>query len=629
MKLLLTVLFLLEFALRSEAQLKAADSLFVSQNYHKREVAIPMRDGTKLFTSIYMPIDSTQQYPILMMRTPYSVAPYGEAFKVPLGPNMRYTREGFIFVYQDIRGKYLSEGNFVAVRPYIPHKKNRTQIDESTDAYDTIDWLLKNLHHHNGKVGIWGVSAPGGYATAALLDSHPAVVAVSPQAPVTDWFMGDDRHHNGAFMLMGSFSFISSYGKQRDSISTKGLAGFGQYGTPDAYDFYLKAGGLKEINQKLAGDHNPLWTDLMRHGTYDAFWRARTPLPHLKRVKPAVLVVGGWFDQEDLYGPLKTYTAIKEQSPLTTNTLVMGPWYHGSWVRDQGDWLDNIYFGSETSEFFRSRIAFPFFMHYLKNTLDPQLPGAYIFDTGSHQWNRYPAWPPPEAQPINLYLQAHGRLSYTPPSKSGESFASYWSDPARPVPYTQDITLLRGRSYMTEDQRFAARRPDVLVFMTDTLQQAVRIAGNIQAHLFVSSTGTDADFIVKLIDVYPSNTPNNKEKPNIQLGGYQLMVRGEVMRAKFRKSFETPEPLKPNKVEPVTFDMQDAAHTFKRGHRIMVQIQSTWFPLVDRNPQIFTDIYQADASAFQPAQQRIYFSPRYPSHLELMSLTTNPASHDK
>jgi len=624
MRQFLLGLFLLLAILQSKAQIIAADSLFISQNYHKLEVNIPMRDGKRLFTSIYIPVDSGRSYPIMLMRTPYSVAPYGLTPKVPLGPSMTYTREGFIFVYQDIRGKYRSEGEFVAVRPHIPsNSKNKLEIDESTDAYDTIDWLLKHLKNHNGKVGVWGVSAPGGYATATLMDTHPAVVAVSPQAPVTDWFMGDDRHHNGAFMLMGSFSFVSSYGKYRDSLSTKGLAGFNAYGTPDAYQFYLKAGGLKEINQKLAQDNNPLWRDLMLHDTYDAFWKARTPLPHLHNVKPAVLIVGGWFDQEDLYGPLKTYAAIQKNSPKTKNTLVMGPWYHGSWVRDKGDWLDNIYFGSETSEFYRNRVEFPFFMHYLKGSLNPQLPGAYIFDTGKNQWNQYPSWPPAAAKPVNLYLHPAGALSFTLPKKSDEAFASYLSDPAKPVPYTDKITLLRGREYMTEDQRFAARRPDVLVFVTDTLKQDLQVAGNIKAKLFISSTGTDADFIVKLIDVFPDNTPDFKETPTVRMGGYQLMVRGEVMRAKFRNSFETPQPLKPGKVEALAFDMQDAAHTFKKGHRIMVQVQSSWFPLIDRNPQVFMNIYQADAASFQSAWQRIYFSTSHPSHIQLTTLTTN------
>lgn len=579
-----------------------------------------MRDGAHLFTAIYMPKDTTKTYPILFMRTPYSVAPYGDdQYKVPLGPNMQFTHEGFIFVYQDIRGKYLSEGDFVAVRPYIEHKHSPQEVDESSDAYDTIDWLLRNIQRHNGRVGIWGISAPGGYATAALLDAHPNLVAVSPQAPVTDWFMGDDRHHNGAFMLMGSFSFVSSYGRQRDSISTRGLAGFGGYGTPDGYDFYLRQGSLKNLSKLLEPMKNPLWEDLMRHGTYDAFWKARTPLPYLKDIRPAVLTVGGWFDQEDLYGPLKTQAALQQYSPATRQTFVMGPWYHGSWARGRGDWLGNIPFGSATGDFYRENIEFPFFMHYLKGKPDPHLPPAYIFDTGAQTWTAYDQWPPKQATRRKLYLQPEGRLSLDPPpARSKQEFASYYSDPNRPVPYTAETRLMRGSEYMVEDQRFAARRPDVLVFVSEPLEKPVQIAGRLTANLFVKTTGTDADFVVKLIDVFPDTLPNHPDRPLAVMGGYQLMVRGDVMRAKFRNSFEHPEPLDTTAVNRISFDMQDAAHTFKKGHRIMVQIQSSWFPLVDRNPQRFMDIYQADVSDFRPAWHHVYFNTRFPSNIDLM-----------
>jgi len=579
-----------------------------------------MRDGVHLFTAVYTPKDTTKTYPILFMRTPYSIAPYGEDHnKVPLGPNRLFMHEGFIFVYQDIRGKYLSEGDFVAVRPFIPNKQNATDVDESSDTYDTIDWLLKNIKGHNGRVGMWGISAPGGYATAALLDAHPNLVAVSPQAPVTDWFMGDDRHHNGAFMLMGSFSFVSSYGRERDSISSIGLAGYGGYGTPDGYDFYLKHQTLKNLTQLLSVHKNPLWDDLMRHGTYDAFWKARTPLPHLTDVKPAILTVGGWFDQEDPYGPLKTQAAIARQSPATKQTFVMGPWYHGTWARGKGDRLENISFGSATGDFYRENIEFPFFMHHLKGKPDPHLPAAYIFDTGALRWDAYNQWPPKQAAPRTLYLQPEGKVAFTPPASDDKNgSAAYYSDPNHPVPYTAETRLMRGWEYMVEDQRFAARRPDVLVFASEPLEEPVQVAGQLQANLFVKTSGTDADFIVKLIDVFPEDTPNHPENPDAVMGGYQLMVRGEVMRAKFRNSFEHPEPLDTTTVNRVSFDMQDAAHTFKKGHRIMVQIQSTWFPLVDRNPQQFMDIYQADAADFKPAWHRVFFTPEYPSNINLM-----------
>ncbi|SEL54689.1 CocE/NonD family hydrolase [Parapedobacter koreensis] len=606
--------------LLANAQPTPAELLYIQEHYNKKEIGVPMRDGTKLFTSIYTPKDTTKEYPILFMRTPYSIAPYGDqAYRVPLGPNMQFTYEGFIFVYQDIRGKYLSEGNFVAVRPYNPNKTSNQDIDESSDTYDTVDWLINNIPNNNGKVGMWGISAPGGYATAALMDTHPALVAVSPQAPVTDWFMGDDRHHNGAFMLMGSFTFVSSYGRERDSLSTRGMPGYAAYGTPDGYDFYLKAKTLKNLSNKLKGTNNTLWNDLMAHGTYDSFWQVRTPLPHLKNVKPAVLSVGGWFDQEDLYGPIKTQAAIATQSPQTRQHFVMGPWYHGTWARGKGDWLENVFFGSATSEFYREHIELPFFLHYLKGKPDPHLPEAYIFDTGSHVWNAYHQWPPKAAQTQNLYFHPHGRLNFEAPSKTTDTVsAAYHSDPNHPVPYTAETRLIRGSAYMVEDQRFAARRPDVLVFMTEPLTKDVQIAGRLAANLFVKTTSTDADFIVKLIDVFPDNMPNHPERPTAVMGGYQLLVRGEVMRAKFRNSFEKPEPLEPGKVTPVSFDMQDAAHTFKKGHRIMVQVQSSWFPLVDRNPQIFTDIYQADEHQFTPAWHEVYFSTDYPSNISMM-----------
>ncbi|SKB96350.1 hypothetical protein SAMN05660226_04040 [Parapedobacter luteus] len=616
------ILTVLSISLAALSQPTPADTLFIREHYKKREFLIPMRDGTKLFTAVYAPKDTTQVYPILLMRTPYSVAPYGpDAYRAPLGPNIRFTHERFIFVYQDIRGKYMSEGNFVAVRPYNPNKTHRQDIDESSDTYDTIDWLVHNIPHNNGKVGMWGISAPGGYATAGLIDAHPALVAVSPQAPVTDWFMGDDRHHNGAFMLMGSFAFVSSYGRERDSISPRGMPGYNAYGTPDGYDFYLTAKTLKNLTAKLAGTNNTLWNDLMTHGTYDSFWQARTPLPHLKDVKPAVLTVGGWFDQEDLYGPIKTQTAIATQSPQTRQHFVMGPWYHGTWARGRGDWLDNIPFGSATAEFYRENIEWPFFMHHLKGKSDPHLPEAYIFDTGSHIWNAYRQWPPRFAKTQKLYLLPGGKLGFEAPAEAGKvGSAAYYSDPANPVPYTAEIRLLRGSAYMVEDQRFAARRPDVLVFMTEPLADDVQIAGRLTANLFVKTTGTDADFVVKLIDVFPDNTPNHPERPTAVMGGYQLMVRGEVMRAKFRNSFEKPEPLEPGKVTPISFDLQDAAHTFKKGHRIMVQVQSSWFPLVDRNPQQFVDIYHADETDFTPAWHEVFFTPEHPSHIELMTI---------
>lgn len=594
---------------KAQERNNAQDTLFTLQHYTKLEKRVPMRDGTLLFTTVYLPKDKSKSYPFLLCRTPYSVAPYGEnKLKVPAGPNRLFDREGFIFVYQDVRGKYMSEGQFVANRPYIKNKKGKKQVDESSDTYDTIDWLLKNISGNNGSAGIWGISSPGFYATSALIDAHPALKAVSPQAPVTDWFMGDDRHHNGAFFLMGSFSFLSSFGQQRDSISTKGAAGFNQYRTADSYRFYLDAGPLKNFNEKFLHGKNVLWNEMMAHDTYDAYWKSRTPLPHLQKVKPAVLTVGGWFDQEDPYGPLKVFAALEHARPKKENILVMGPWYHGSWSRKDGDVLGTVNFGSKTGEKYRTEIELPFFLNHLKGAPEPKLSKAYIFETGSNEWKTYDQWPPADAIEKNLYLQAGNKLSFRAPKNQETSFSEYLSDPAKPVPFTSELRIFRGFEYMVEDQRFAFMRPDVLSFETDILEDDVTIGGHLTADLFVTTTGTDADFVVKLIDVAPNN-------------GFQLMVRGEVMRAKFRNDFSKPLPMVPGKVTEVKFDMQDASHSFKKGHKIMVQIQSSWFPLVDRNPQSFTNIYTTDESDFQKATHRVYFTPDAPSHIKLQLIS--------
>jgi len=589
------------------------DSLYIREHYTKIERMIPMRDGVKLFSAIYVPkdISSSKQYPILLNRTPYSSAPYGEAyFKTSLGPSMHFARDGYIVVYQDVRGKYMSEGDFEAYRPFIPNKKTKNDIDESSDTFDTIDWLIKNIQGNNGRVGTWGISAPGYYATMTAVDAHPALKVVSPQAPVTDWYMGDDRHHNGAFFLMGTFSFISSYGAPRPVPTPKGTPAFSKYGTPDSYEFYKNLGPLKNVNEKIFKNDNRIWNQLMEHETYDEFWQARTPVPHLKNIRPAVMVVGGWFDQEDLYGPLKTYQGIENNKPKSPNLLVMGPWIHGGWARGTGESLGNIRFGSKTSAFYQAEIELPYFNHFLKDKQDPNLPKAFIFETGSNEWKKYDQWPPKNTVEKKLYLHANGKLSFEPGAASKTAaFDEYTSDPAKPVPYTSEIRIIRGSDYMYEDQRFAATRPDVLVYESDVLKEDVAISGNVFADLFVSTTGTDADFVVKLIDVYPGDAPNDSPvNPNMKMGGFQLLIRGEVMRAKFRNSFSKPVAMVPNKVEHVKFDMQDAAHRFKKGHKIMIQVQSSWFPLVDRNPQKFVNIYKASEEDFQSAKHRIYTS---------------------
>ena len=585
---------------------------------------IPMRDGVKLFTSIYIPKDISAQktYPVLLNRTPYSVAPYGETlFKNSVGPSMLFAREGYIVAYQDVRGKYMSEGDFEAYRPFIANKKSNKDIDESSDTYDTIEWIIKNIEGNNGKVGSWGISAPGYYTTMTTIEAHPALKAASPQAPVTDWFMGDDRHHNGAFFLMGTFSFLSSYGARRPVPTPKGAPGFSAYGTPDSYEFYKNIGPLKNINEKIFKGENRIWNQMMDNEVYNDFWKARTPVPHLKNIKPAVMVVGGWFDQEDLYGPLKAYQGIEANKPKSPNLLVMGPWIHGGWARGKGESLGNIRFGAKTSEFYQKEIELPFFNHYLKDKADPSLPKAYIFETGANEWRKHDQWPPKNAVEKRLYLHSNGKLSFSESMMimqegAKPAFDEYVSDPAKPVPFTSEIRIIRGSDFMYEDQRFAATRPDVLVYESDVLEKDITISGNVFANLFVSTTGTDADFVVKLIDVYPGDAPNDSPvNPAMKMGGFQLLVRGEVMRAKFRNSFSKPEAMVPNKIENVKFDMQDAAHRFKKGHKIMIQIQSSWFPLVDRNPQKFVNIYKATESDFQKATHRIYTSGKSSSYI--------------
>ncbi|MBC8986008.1 CocE/NonD family hydrolase [Pedobacter sp. N36a] len=585
-----------------------SDSAYVRQNYTKIERHIPMRDGIKLFTAIYIPKDKNQKYPFMINRTPYTVAPYGEdKYKTTLGPSPLFLREGFIFVYQDVRGKWMSEGEFVDVRPHNDQKKSKKDIDESSDTYDTIDWLIKNIPSNNGKAGIYGISYPGFYSTAALPGAHNGLKAVSPQAPVTDWFLGDDFHHNGAFMLADAFSFYSSFGVPRPKPITpdKGPKPF-KYPIADNYRFYLSLGALKNAKQKYFGDSIKFWNDLMTHGTYDQFWKNMNIRPHLKGVKPAVLVVGGFFDAEDAYGALHTYKAIEDQNPGAKNNLVMGPWFHGGWSRGTGESFGDIDFGQATSTSYQKNLEFPFFMQYLKAAADAKLAEANIFLTGSNEWKAFETWPPKNTENKTLYFQPEGRLSFEKPTVAN-SFNQYESDPNTPVPYQDGVQARRTREYMIDDQRFAARRPDVQVFQTAVLTEDLTLAGPLIANLVVSTTGTDADYVVKLIDVYPEDAlPMEPNPKNIIMGGYQMLVRGEVMRGKFRNSFEKPEPFIPGQITKVNYSIPDVAHTFKKGHRIMIQVQNSWFPLVDRNPQVFTDIYHAADSDFQKATHRIY-----------------------
>jgi putative CocE/NonD family hydrolase len=582
---------------------------YIKAHYTKFEYRVPMRDGVKLFTAVYVPKDNAQPYPILLYRTPYSIRPYGaNQYWSNLGPSPRFAKDGYIFVCQDVRGRMMSEGEFVNMRPHNPAKRDNRDTDESTDTYDTIDWLLKHVPNHTGKVGQWGVSYPGFYTAAGMIDAHPALVAASPQAPVTDWFAGDDFHHNGALFLPHCFNFFANFGRPRPQPTAKSNPRF-EHGTPDGYDFFLKVGPLANADAKYLKGDVAFWTEAMKHGTYDEFWQARNLRQHLKDIKPAVLTVGGWFDAENLFGALEAFKKVEANRPPAANHLVMGPWFHGGWIRDDGESLGPVHFNAKTAQFFREQIERPFFEYHLKGKGEPKLPKAWVFETGTNRWRKYDAWPPREAQRKSLFFHAGGRLAFDPPSAGGEAFDEYVSDPAKPVPYIDKIGIGMDREYMTADQRFAARRPDVLVYATDVLDEDVTVAGPVTAELFVSTTGTDSDWIVKLIDVYPDDLPDPDPNPTgIHLGGYQQLVRGDVMRGKFRGSLAEPVPFEPGKPARVRFALPDACHTFRSGHRIMVQVQSTWFPLVDRNPQTFLDIYSAKAEDFRKATQRVYRS---------------------
>jgi putative CocE/NonD family hydrolase len=596
---------------------------YVKANYTKFEYRIPMRDGVNLFTSVYVPKDKSLSYPIMLSRTPYSVSPYGtDDYKSDLGPSPLFGKDGYIVAYQDVRGRYMSEGEFVNMRPHRPQKTGAQEIDESSDTFDTIDWLLKNVPDNNGRVGLWGISYPGFYTAAGMIDAHPALKAASPQAPVTDWFAGDDWHHNGAFLLPHAFNFLSSFGHPRPEPTKKSRDRV-DFGTRDGYSFFLRMGPLSNANARYFKDDVAFWNEIMQHGTYDAFWKARNLRPHLKNIKPAVMTVGGWFDAENLFGALETYKNVEANSPGATNFLVMGPWRHGGWGRGDGATLGPVPFFSKTAEYYREQIEFPFFQYYLKGKGRSSFPEAWVFETGTNEWKKYDQWPPRNLRRRSLYFEERGRLSFDPPTDSSDSaFDEYLSDPDRPVEYIDQIEFRMTGDYMIQDQRVAARRPDVLVYEGPVLAEDVRISGPIEARLFVSTTGTDSDWIVKLIDVYPNDYRGRESAPaDAKLGGYQQLVRGDVMRGKFRNGLDKPEPFVPQSPTPVSFRLPDVEHVFRTGHRIMVQVQSTWFPLIDRNPQKFVDIYSAKESDFQKATQRVYRSSKMASHLEVLELS--------
>ena len=624
--------FAMIFAQATQPQTELAK--YIQDNYTKREVMIPMRDGIKLFTSIYEPKAQTEKYPIMLNRTPYTVSPYGaDKFKTSLGPDELFPKEGFIFVYQDVRGKTMSEGEFEDVRPDIDNKTTK-DIDESTDTYDTIEWLIKNVSNNNGRVGTYGISYPGFYTSAGSIDSHPALKACSPQAPVSDWFAGDDMHHNGALFLAQNYSFFTFFGQSRptpnnDFAYVKPWKG---RETEDGYDFYKNLGGLKETAdyyQTALGTRIKFWDEMMAHPNYDQYWKDRNILPKLKNITCATMTVGGWYDNEDLYGALKTYQHIEKQNPGIFNVLVVGPWSHGGWARGDGEWLGTAYFGAKTSPFYHENMELPFFNHFLKDKGDiSKIKEVNLFDTGSNEWKSFTGYNPTNSTETALYLTKNGGLTFSSDAlKAAGGYNEYISDPMKPVPYTQKITSNYPRDFMTEDQRFASTRSDVLVYQTEVLTEDVTVTGDIKPTLFISSSGTDSDFVVKLVDVFPDeyNFPESGKKlPNGQPerikppensawsvfapGGYEMLLRGEPFPARFRNSFEKPEPLKPNMATKIEYTMPGIAHTFKKGHRIMIQIQSTWFPLVARNPQKFMDNYKLATQAdFQKATERVYY----------------------
>ena len=617
------------------AQAPAADSAFVRQNYTKREVRIPMRDGAHLFTIVYAPKDASaaNRYPILLQRTPFSVAPYGpSAYARTLGPNRFLMHEKYIFVYQDVRGRYMSEGTFENVRPFIADSikaRNRKAVDEASDTYDTIDWLLRHVPNNSGKVGQWGISYPGFFASMGAVSRHPALVASSPQAPVTDLFF-EDFHHNGA-LVQAAFAAYPIFGMPRPGLTKAPwwLAEFQQMselGGSDDYTFHLSLGPLSTITQRYY-KNNKFWRQIVAHPNYDAFWQTRA-VPHaLRGVTHAVMVVGGWFDAEDLYGPLAVYKTLKANNPRARTTIVMGPWRHRGWAAQDvvhsvhGD----LYFGDSLETKYQRDVETPFFHAYLKGDGNARLPDALMFDTGRTRWDRFDRWPSPAASSRLYYFHADGSLSTTAP-REASAYREYESDPAKPVPSRcngptiEDGTLYQ---YMSDDQRCFSSRRDVLTFQTEALREDVTVGGAITARLQVSSTGTDADFVMKLIDVYPHDEPDSPYQPNktVHMRGYQQLVRGEIMRARFRKAFSAPEPMKPGEVTPVQFRLEDVLHTFRKGHRIMVQVQSSWFPVFDRNPQRYVpNIYEATAGDFVTATQRVWMGRDAASAIQLQVL---------
>ncbi len=598
------------------ADLTEADRVFREQ-YTKYEYRIPMRDGAKLYTVAYVPRDRSRTWPMLLVRTPYSVTVGVDVMPDLKAPRMlgRYAmsaaaiRDGFIFVNQDVRGKMMSEGQFVDVRP-------KGAVDEATDAYDSIDFLVKNVPANNGKVGVWGISYPGFYAAQAAIDAHPALKAVSPQAPVTEWFLGDDFHHNGALALMDTVGFFSGFGKARPAPIRKATWGF-EHEFGDAYEFFLALGPLKNVNERHFKGEIAFWNEVMQHPNRDDYWKARDPRPRYQKVKPAVLVVGGLFDAEDLWGTVATYRAFDSQSPGADVRMILGPWRHGGWARTDGDSLGDQSFGWKTSKYYQEQVELPFFKKALKGCGDEKPAEAIVFETGTNVFNRFDAWPP-KAPAVQVFLGANGTLSRQAP-KAKEAFDEWVSDPKKPVPHRAAYTLENEGEFMTEDQRFASRRPDVVSYQTEPLLEDVTVVGSISVDVWLSTTGSDADVVVKLIDVSPFDRPNG---PNgARLAGAHSLIRAEIMRARFRDGFEVPKAMTPGVPARLRFTLPDVSHTFRPGHRLMVQVQSSWFPLFELNPQTFVaDPATVTESDFTRATHRLHRDESRPASVTLSVL---------
>ena len=573
--------------------------LRLRQIYDKREVMIPMRDGVRLFTAIYEPKDRSRKHPILMMRTPYSCEPYGDKFNRDLRSESNlYVKNNYILVYQDVRGRYKSEGEFVQVRPLNPEAKTGKGIDEATDTYDTIDWLLHNTYN-NGNVGTWGISYDGFYATMTASSRHPALKAVSPQGPVTDWFRGDDRHHNGAFTFLQTTNFLPALeGRHQEKGIMREIV------KNDVYTDFLALGTFKDADA-LVNDTTPtLWNMIKTHPNFDEFWQTRDARRSCYDLQPAILVVGGLFDSEDCYGAWNLYKAIREQSPATNLYLAFGPWWHGGWKRADFQGFGNMYFGGSPSDYYLREIEYPFFRRYLEEEGEGPAHRVSVFHTGKNEWEFGDAWPLRSVREVPIYLHEGGRISGEAPSGTA-SFTEYISDMSRPVPYTANPTRYRTKEYMIDDQRFATARPDVITFVSDTLTDSLTLAGPIEVELQVAIGSTDADFMVKLIDVFPENYtyPEEARKyvadPRYPMSGYQLMVRGELFRGRYREGFDSPKAFTPDSITPVKYTLYDVAHTFLPGHRLMIQVQSSWFPIIDRNPQKFIDTYHCSVEDFE------------------------------